>query len=297
MSKAKQLTFNQYTQSAQVLTEYTSVVLKNYADISNENRDRIIRNLIARSITALRGIINLWSIQDYNDCWVLYRVLLDRLFYLETLGTEESFGKFSDWCFINSFEYKMKCLNDPEFAEKIEPEKFVLSEEDKKRYESLKTTDVNWKKPSAFKVAKKMKLDFLYNYGYRFASGHVHPTANEGMEDVARLTGQTIDQTYDDQITVIHNSSLIMNIILRQGINFSNLEWRSAILTFLDQHAAFITGLPNKYINSINVIRKLVSENTDFCRSINVNTEKQKDMELITDNNEARELSLIKDND
>jgi hypothetical protein len=88
------LSESEYFQAVAVLTEFTRIILNSYAQCSDEIRDTIIRNFIARSITALNGVIQLWQAQDYHDCWVLNRAIFDRLFYLESLGSESSFELF-----------------------------------------------------------------------------------------------------------------------------------------------------------------------------------------------------------
>jgi len=79
---ANYLSINEYSKAISALAQFTKSVLIEYAQCSDEIRDRIIRNFIARSISAMNGIIQLWRSQDYHDCWLLYRAILDRLFYL-----------------------------------------------------------------------------------------------------------------------------------------------------------------------------------------------------------------------
>ncbi|MFC2036314.1 DUF5677 domain-containing protein, partial [Chloroflexota bacterium] len=192
----KHISLSSYVQAVSVLTDYARIVLTSYDKTSNETRDIIIMNFMARSITSLRGILSLWQTQDYHDCWVLYRSILDRLFHLETLGRDDSFEAFDDWCFKNAYEYKIRCLSDSTIAEKIDEtnrEYFTPSKEDEKRFSELNKENITWKRPKASDVASKMGLDILYNYGYDFASGFVHPTSKEGKEDYSRLTKQPLD--------------------------------------------------------------------------------------------------------
>jgi hypothetical protein len=72
------LSESEYMQAVSTLTEFAKAILIAYVQCSSETRDSIIRNFIARSISALNGIIQLWRVQDYHDCWLLYRAILDR---------------------------------------------------------------------------------------------------------------------------------------------------------------------------------------------------------------------------
>lgn len=143
------------------------------------------------------------------------------------------------------------------------------SKEDQKRFSNLSTEIISWKRPKAIEVAAKMKLEFLYYYGYDFPSSYVHPTANEGKEDFSRLTNTPLDKSYDDQITVIHNSCMVTDIIISQGLLFSRLQWRSPILKFVDDFLLFLVEGSNNYAITMNKIVQLVNKNVKLCQLIN----------------------------
>ncbi|MFC2123059.1 DUF5677 domain-containing protein [Bacteroidota bacterium] len=265
----KQLPLTSYIQALPVLTHYTRIVLTSYDKTSSETRDTIIMNFMARSITSLRGILQLWQTQDFHDCWVLYRAILDRLFHLETLSKDDSFEAFDNWCFKNAYEYKIRCLNDPVAVKKITEENieyFTPSQEDKERYNELDQEKIIWKRPRARKVATKMQLDFFYHYGYNFASKFVHPTSKEGLEDRSRLTGTPLDKSYDDQITVIGNSFLVMHAILLQGLIFSQLLWASPVMQFLEEFAEFLSEGSNKYLRTMSVLFQMERRGLALCK-------------------------------
>ena len=79
------------------------IIISEFARYESEIKDLIIRNFIARTAVTLHGIKQLWNIHDYQDCWVLYRCLLDRLFTLEYLSKKEEFELFEDWSFFRQF--------------------------------------------------------------------------------------------------------------------------------------------------------------------------------------------------
>ena len=265
----KHIPLSSYIQAVSVLTDCVRIVLTSYDKTSNKIRDTIIMNFMARSITSLRGILHLWQTQDFHDCWILYRSILDRLFHLETLGRDDSFEAFDNWCFKNTYKYKIRCLNDPTLIGKINEENveyFTPSQEDEKRYRELDHEKTIWKRPRAGKVAAKMQLDLLYHYGYDFASHYVHPTSKEGHEDLSRLTNKPMDKSYDDQITVIHNSFIVTYTILRQGIFFSQLLWASPVMKFLDDFSEFISGESDNYLRTMSVIFQMERRDLALCK-------------------------------
>lgn len=266
MKKIQYSTINEYAKAVYILTEFTKIILISYTKCSNETRDIIIRNFVARSITSLNGMIQLWQAEDYHDCWLLYRAILDRLFYLESLGRNNTFEDFDSWCFKKRYKYKVKCLKDTTLVGKIDLTYFTPSEEDKRRYKSLKNKSTLWTQPKAHKVASSMNLGILYDYGYNFASMFVHPSATEGEEDYSRLVGIKPSKSYDDQITVVHNSCMVMNTIIKAGIFFSCLEWRLSVSKFVDDFMRYMAEGSNDYLVTFREVKRMVEMNLDLCQ-------------------------------
>ncbi len=260
------LSINKYSKAISAQTQFTKSVLIAYAQCSSETRDRIIRNFIARSISAMNGIIQLWRSQDYHDCWLLYRAILDRLFYLESLGRENKFELFDDWCFVKRYRYKRRCLKDSKLIGKLDSSHFIISEQDKKRYKEIKKEQTMWTPPKAYEVASSMKLDILYHYGYAFASMYVHPSAIEGEEDYSRLTGKLIKESFDDQMTVIHNAFIVTNLIISRGLFFSQLLWRSGVMKFIDDINRLISDGSEEYLLTLMQMKKMEYDNLALCR-------------------------------
>ena len=78
-------TFEAYKEFEEVFRAFGQMVLFAMAQFPATTRDTIIRNFIARALVMLRGVFQLWEIEDYQDCWVLHRCMLDRLFHLNDL--------------------------------------------------------------------------------------------------------------------------------------------------------------------------------------------------------------------
>ena len=214
----------------------------------------------------MNGIIQLWRVQDYHDCWLLYRAILDRLFYLESLGRENKFKLFDNWCFVKRYRYKHRCLKDAKLIGKLDSSHFIISDQDKKRYKAIRNDQTIWAPPKAYEVASSMNLDVLYYYGYDFASMYVHPSAVEGEGDFSRLTGKPIKVSFDDQLTVIHNSCIVTNLIISRGLFFSQLQWRSGVLKFIDDINRLISDGSDEYLLTLVQMKKMVYDNLTLCR-------------------------------
>jgi hypothetical protein len=257
---------NEYGKAVIALNQFTKCVLTAYAECSSETRDRIIRDFISRSVLAINGMIQLWLAGDYHDCWLVHRAILDRLFYLESIGRENKFQLFDDWSFVKRFKYKRKCLKDEKLIGKLDSTHFIISDQDKKRYEALRKGGIKWRPPKAYEVASSMNLDILYDYGYDFGSMYVHPLAVDGEEACLRLAGKPIKESFDDQITVIHNSCLVIALMIKRGLFFSQLEWRSGILGFIDDFNRFLSQGSEKYVVTLLRISKMMDDNLKLCR-------------------------------
>lgn len=72
----------------------------------------IIRNFLARADTTARAVFKLWEIHDFQDCWVLHRCLLDRLFYLRFLTRTDSFSNFEEWSFHEQYKAVNRVRSD-----------------------------------------------------------------------------------------------------------------------------------------------------------------------------------------
>lgn len=268
-SNSQYRSVSSYTRAAYALKDFTKIILYSYAQFTNETRDIVIRNFIARSIVALNGLLHLWRVQDYHDCWLLYRAILDRYFHLESLGQTDTFDQFEEWCFQKRYKYKQSCLNDPELEGKIDVKDFTPSKEDQVRYSEISNRNINWRRPRIKEIAARMNLDFLYFYGYDFASSYVHPTATEGQEDYSRLTHIDTGKFADNQITVIHNAFLVTNMIIDAGLRYSRLQWRRPILEFIEDVFSFLHGGPEKFTSDIDKILHLINNNMALCKETN----------------------------
>ena len=134
-------------------------------------------------------------------------------------------------------------LNDKEMlnkfsANQIESFKRLLILQETK-YQQLKSKAPRWRRPKAEDVAKSMDLNFLYRFGYDYASTHVHPMAQEGEIDSSRLLSPQNHQSLPDA-TVVRNSILVYSMLIQEGLNATSVQWHVIIYDFIDQLREFL---------------------------------------------------------
>ena len=261
------LPIESYKEAIDILDKFTTLILFSFAKHSAEVKDVIIRNFIARAIVSLNGIMKLWQISDYQDCWILNRCILDRLFHLRALAKCNTFELFEKWSFKQQYDYMNRIQSDPDFKGKLNLDFFKDMDQQKERYVAITKEEPRWERPKAEVVAKEMDLMFLYKYGYDYASSLVHPMANDGQEDFLRQTNLIEEGLFPDQRVVIHNSCLIVSLLIQEGLNNSNLAWRGVIYDFLDNFRGLLKNGSKDYLLSFLKIGKLRDRDVDLCKN------------------------------
>lgn len=232
---------DEYRNAVQAFHGYCGLVLFGFARYPCATKDLIIRNFLARTDTMVRAVLQLWDIADYQDCWILNRCLLDRLFHLFDIGERDEFQVFDDWSFLRQYHAQNRLRGDPEFRGAVQSQLFTLSAEQKERAHRLSENPPRWQRPKPEAIAERMDLRFLYKYGYDYGSRHVHPMANDGQQDFFTITGLKPAPNFPDQRSVLSNSLLVGSMIVQEGLNRSKFRWRSIVYDFLDhlrQHLA-----------------------------------------------------------
>jgi len=241
----------------ETLDVFATIVLFSLGQHGKGVKDTIIKNFIARSIVSLKGILRLYEEKDYHDCWILHRCILDRLFHLNALAKDDSFDLFEKWSLKQQYEFKNKVRSDPEFRNKVIPGYFDDMEKNKVRYLEICKENPKWNRPKAEKIAKEMNLDFLYKYGYDYASTFIHPMANDGDADFYRQTRQGTDDMFQDQRVVLNNSCLVVTLLIQEGLNVSSLQWRVIVYDFLSNCRKFLQNGAKDYLTTFLKIGSL----------------------------------------
>ena len=227
----------------------------------------IIRNFMAKSTVSLQGIFSLWSIKNYQDCYVILRIITDRLFHLYDLVKNNRFEAFDNWSFYQQFCSRNRIRSDKEYNHKIVKEAFDASEEEKQRFFELQKMKPTYKRPHPEKMAKELGVSFVYKYGYDHASTLVHPMANDGWEDLIHLTGLYPDTELPDHRSVISNSLLCHHLLHNNALQGLGFTWRKEVISFMDDAMDFLKTGSKNYQKSFLSIASLQGKNTVFCKN------------------------------
>ncbi len=212
----------------------SGMILFSFSKYELSQKDKILRNFVARTDMMLKGILALWNAGDTQDCWIIYRCLLDRLFHIHHISENDEFEIFDDWSFYQQYNANNRIASDTEFRDKTEKEFLLPTKAQKERYKRLSLSPPKWKRPHPEKVAKDMKLSFLYKYGYDYGSTHVHPMANDGQEDFYTITKLEPKPLFPDTTTVFNNSVLVASMIVQETLNSSGCIWRRIVYSYLE---------------------------------------------------------------
>lgn len=240
------LTPEQYDELFEAIQGYTLIVLKSLTENSADVRDVIIRNFIAKGLTCSRSILHIWKLGDYDNCWSIYRIMLDRLFHLQSLWDKNEFETFEKWSFVEQYKVRQDAHSDPELRKKVYPKRISFTPDEKRRYSELSKENIKWVRPKAETVAKNQDLSFLYKYGYDYASTLVHPMATDGASDFEQLTKDIITVP-PESLSVLQNAMLAELMLIQMGLNASSLRWRTIIYDFLDHCSSALNNYNQKY--------------------------------------------------
>ena len=249
----------------EVLDKFAHLFLYSIEMHQADIRDLVIRNFVARAITTLNSIIALYDAEDFQNCWVLNRCLLDRLFHLHHLSKTNSFQAFADYSFVNDVESRNAMRSDPIFKDRLDPDFFRDSPDEQRKYKALKAAGVRWSRPDAERVAKEMGMVFLYKYGFHYASGHVHPMSYDGQDDFFRLTKLERQGPVPDHSAVLSNSFLATTMTIQEGMNCSSRRWYKIAFDFLH---AFTNSLEHDlkgYESTFLELCRLYEEKMTLC--------------------------------
>lgn len=235
----KYLKHDKYQLAADSLYAVSGMILFSFAKHNCDTKNSIIRNFIARASMILKAIFKLWEISDYQDAWVIYRTLLDRLFHLYYLGEKNEFIEFDNWSFYKQYNSQNKVRSDKDFKHEAVGWVYDLTEEQKLRMKTLTQNPPEWGRPKAEAVAKSMGLEFLYKYGYDFASRYVHPMSDDGQQDLFTITKLEPAPKFPDWSSVLSNSILINSLLLYWALNYSSFRWRSLLWDYIEHIQSF----------------------------------------------------------
>jgi len=214
-------------------------------------KDIYLRNSIAKSSSLLISIGKLYRQDSYNDGWVLYRSLIDRLVYIYYLTDNDLFDQFEDWTYIQKYEYRNNVRADEKFKRILNDPGFNVERNESNKYRLLKEKGTRWVKPIPKTVLKNKDLDFLYKFGYDIASMDTHPMATDGDEEFYQITGLKPNpyKKLNHEI-LLKNSILVFSLINQVIFNKLNLKFRGLVYSFLEETRKYINEEPNELDNN-----------------------------------------------
>ena len=260
-------TDEEYRFATETFACLTGLFLFQFARHPLDTKNTIIQNFVARSITMVRSICSLWDRGCFQDCWILHRCLMDRYFHMVALGKDGSYKTFDDWFFMRQYEAQNRVRSDPNCRSVLGSPHFTTTPERRARYAALAKSPPKWKRPKAEDVAKEARISPLYDYGYDFASTHVHPMANDGLEDFYAVTKLEPRPDFPPHISVLHNSLLVGCLLVNEVLNQSDFRWMALVFDFYDHLMKFLETGSTEYMATFS---KLVSlgANAKLCEPV-----------------------------
>jgi hypothetical protein len=221
-------------------------LLKIASDVKS-HKDTYLRNSIAKTISLLKSIGCLHTIENYNDGWILYRALIDRLIYLYYLIDNDKFTEFDEWTFVELYEYRHNTKVDERFKRLLNNPKFKTPKGDTNDYKEFKNR-LNWQKPKPYDVLKTKDLDFIYKFGYDYASMHTHPMFWDGSKEFYKLTElEPNSHNINEDNLLLKNSLLVGAMIFNLIIMYLSIEIPRYYLDYMSEFRKFAFGLENNF--------------------------------------------------
>lgn len=261
---------DEYKQLSDSLRCVCGIVLFSLSQSELNKKDIILRNFLAKSSMSLNGIFSLWEIGAYQDCWCIYRILLDRLFHIEHLEKTKTFQEFDDWSIYEQAAVHNLAKSDKRFPSEDTGKVYYADPSVKIRMKGILKEKPSWRRPNAQDVAKSMGMDFLYKFGYNTASMHIHPMSNDGQEDFYTITKIPSPVDFPTQISVIHNAILIVTMVLQNVVNYSSYRWMAILWDYLDGVRHAIEYGDNTYVGCFLKISDLFSNQIRICEPIEI---------------------------
>ncbi len=236
-----------------------SLAKENDLDLKN----RIIRNFVARTSMMVGGIMKLWDSDDFQDCWILIRSLLDRLFHLVDIDDNNRYESFNEWSLYEECK-SYHVIRSDSSSQIPQP-----TGSKKARYDMLSKAPPKWERPQPKEVAKRLGKPFLYRCGYDHASTHVHPMANDGEQDFFTVTNLESSRKFPDQRFLLQNSITVGCLIVEESLKRSDFQWRTLIYSFISLLMKHLEDGSNEYKTASGDIAQMASEtNLNLCRPI-----------------------------
>lgn len=214
-----------YSVSGMVLFEFANYELE-------EHKNIILKNFLAKAVKIGESIFILSEKDNYHECQMLYRALIDRYFHILHLDDTNSYNDFYKWSFIKQWEHLNKANSYKDLNNPLHNKKELKKH--KEEYEKYKKENIIWHRPDNEKIAKKFKVKMLYDFGYDYASSHIHPMANDGERDYFSITKLEPRPPFCDCSVILNNTLFTLLLMFEQCLNSSSFIWRKILYDYLE---------------------------------------------------------------
>lgn len=251
MIEMKQLSRDIVHTATMMLHEYGNKLTE-----SGHLKEKLSLVLLARTVRQLQAIDALVQSTFVSDGWILYRSLLERYLLFRHLCKTGEFGVFDDWCFKERYEHLNKIKSIREFKGKPEMRDRRFREKDTTRYQRARDDQhvKQWRRPDMENIARELEMKFLYDAGYDWASGYVHPTSQDGSEDYWILMGRECDEISDESEVLLRNAPLITVLHLQHFMNEPEYHWRRVLYDVIDAFAKAADGQGSDYAEGLTKV-------------------------------------------
>lgn len=240
------------------LIEFVDFVLKDLRTKVKDKKDILFMFSLARAVVQLDSIFTLYDKQHFSDCMILYRTQVERLLTLYHLVDSNTIEEFDDWSFILNFETRNKIKSDENQKEHLNPKFWKESKNRIERYQRLKKVTIKWSRPNAEKleeIAKEHNVHEFFKYGYREASGFVHPLASDGEDEYSLVTGIKPKNYLElDRRPIFNNALVVFIFIVEFAINEMTFSWNEYVFKFIESCKESIRNGNSEYLEVKKII-------------------------------------------
>jgi len=265
-------TGEEYLELVSILQRLIRIILLEIRKEVRELKDILFLYSLARACVQIDSIFRLWQLEHYSDCLILYRTQVERLLTLHYLVDTNTIKEFDDYSFIENYENRNKAKSDTEHNKLLTKEFWAESRKRIEKYQRLKKEKVSWQRPNSSQledIAKKHDLLFLYKYGYRYASGFVHPLSSDGEAEFELVTGITPkDKKVYDTTPTINNSVVVLIFIIELALNETNFEWNEYVFKILSSSKDFIENKTLDYKENMKIVEYMIKNNYKIYKNI-----------------------------
>ena len=191
MNRIDYLTFDEYLSMVESLVQETYRVLEQAAGRNQDEPDKfeVIENLLLRSAGLLECIFLVSSRGYQRNALALYRMLIERAFYLLRIVKRSEYTAFKHWSVAAEYNDLDQLYGLRDVKAKINPEWIAVSKQtqaERRRQFGRKPPgkpEDYWIPPNLKEFAQENGMFELYLIAYAYPSASaVHPTHDEGKE-------------------------------------------------------------------------------------------------------------------